>query len=101
MSRYDFAVGIARDLERRQSPRWAVENKEYHLSSPLILSLLRRLAEEFAPELKDFGFSMPDVYARLATPEPFPNVPPHHWARASVETLRKAGILVGDSSGKF
>ena len=94
-------MAVARALDYRQSLAGAKENKEYHLSSPLILSLLRRLAEEFAPELKHFGFSMPDVRARLAAPEPFPNVPPNHWARVSVETLRKAGVLVGFMDGTF
>ena len=98
MTRLQFAVGTARLLDRL-SPSGPLHGAPP--DSPARLHALRRLVWEFEPELRQIGCTMPAVYARLAIQTPFPNVPPAHWAYASVERLRKAGIVIGSPNGDF
>ncbi|MES2460616.1 MAG: hypothetical protein V4671_08520 [Armatimonadota bacterium] len=95
-TRYGFVVGTARLLEKLSK-----SEDIRHQLTPSLLNALRSLAEEFAPELKRFGFSMSEVSVLLAHRASFSNVPENHWAASSVERLRKEGILVGNQDGTF
>jgi hypothetical protein len=100
LTRYEFAVATARMLERLATSE-GEQKPGAEKATAFRINALRRLAEEFAPQMKTLGVSMSDVYVRLANREPFTDVPANHWAASSVDKLRKAGIVIGFPGGDF
>jgi hypothetical protein len=78
---------------------------------------IKTLVTEFQKELAMLGVDVPELlalfpkykkyFASYVPPQvgsrygSFPDVPAEHWAAGAVETLRKAGILVGYPDHKF
>ncbi len=120
MSSSDFAVAIARlwTLLNLQTPPMSAtvvtlrQDTETRLKNhPLALAALKRLVNEFQPELTAQGQDVSAIQAHLAAlrPDlrplpispPFRDVPRSHWAFQAVENLRRIGILTGGSEGRF
>lgn len=82
-----------------------VQTIEQNLNgNPKAILSLKSLVTRFTPELTLLGQNMSTVQEWLATlgiPPPFSDVPPTHWAYQSVETLRKAGIMIGYPDNHF
>jgi len=100
MTRYEFAVAIARWLEN--SAQGAIVHQ------PENTAALKRLVNKFLPELKELGVDVEKIKIngvfliepRIALPKtkvapPFSDVPKNHWAFDAVEKLRLSGILIG------
>ena len=106
-TRSAFATGIGPALSTlTASDQAARQDLQTRLQeNPSALDALRRLVDEFQPELEAQGQNVSAVLARLAAlppiAPPFPDVPKSHWAYSSVEALRKAGIIVGEGSGGY
>ena len=119
MSGYDFAVNIIRLWQFNPQPHTTSvgaaalrHDQEVCLQNhPLALAALKRLVNEFQPELKGLGQDVPAMQAYLVAlrpnlpplpvSPPFPDVPRDHWAYQSVETLRKLGIIMGETHNQY
>ena len=120
MSGYDFAVAIDRLwlLLNRQTQTASADTAAFQhdaeatlQSHPLAQASLKRLVNEFQPELKGLGQDLPAIQTYLVAlrPDlpplpvspPLPDVPKDHWAYQAVETLRKAGVVIGEGDGRF
>ncbi len=84
-TRWEFAVGTARALERVQRNPEALP-----LRGGKVLSALNRLAVEFRPELETLGM---DVAAALRAIRA-PLVPSDHWAYSVIDRLEKKPIAI-------
>lgn len=74
--------------------------------NPEAIAAMQLLTNEFRPILVKLGEDVLTLNARLAalteeSDKPFPDVPLTHWAYQSVETLRKAGIVIGYPDNHF
>jgi hypothetical protein len=117
-TRYEAAILTAKAMERGEAD-YRDENLRRqgrivptHLSFDANdIALLKRLGQELMPELQALGLkpsgisiSLKDMEhaLRFSTISPaFPDVPKSHWAFASVEKLRYAGIVIGYPAGTF
>ena len=117
MTRYEFAVVIARLLSPVMESRATRDKKSADFLSPTlknsaVLAALKRLSEKFLPELTALGLDEQQVKnlflpKHQSTPQkipvapPFSDVPKNHWAFNAVEKLRQGGILVGYPNGSL
>ena len=97
MTRYEFAVAIARSLERTTQQ-----------SNPVNFAALKRLGVKFLPELEMLGVDVEKIKINgvfLIEPKTAPtktqvapqflDIPKSHWAFNSVEKLRLSRIVIG------
>ena len=108
MTRLQTAKAIARLLS--QLPH-SLDLTNRLLQTSHEIPALRTLVTEFSPELKLLGNNCDSDLAQLTeleksrlispAPKPFADVPPSHWAAASVESLRLHGIVRGYRDGNF
>jgi len=118
MTRYEFAVAIARLLENLPLDSKDGTFKEFKsppevpsLNKPEVMSTLKRLAEKFLPELEAFNIDVRKIkingvfliepkitQPKIKIAPPFSDVPKNHWAFESVEKLRLSGIVIGSSN---
>ena len=131
MTRYEFAVAVARFLQnllpQEQSSRSGSTRstitfaEEFFKRNPHALPALKRLAQQFRPEIEmlissdaHISKAYRDLIAGrfmvseqkpsktgLSTAPPFKDVPRGHWAFAAVEKLRQSGIVIGYPDGAF
>lgn len=108
MTRLQTAKAIARLLS--QLPH-SLDLSNRLLQTSREIPALRTLVTEFSPELKLLGNNFDSDLAQLTeleksgpispAPKQFTDVPPSHWAAASVESLRLHGIVSGYRDGNF
>lgn len=112
VTRHDFAVAVAGVLAQASSPSPSGTDLEARLlASPPALAALQEMVRRFKPDLARLNVDTDAAQARLMglaqtarrllVAEPFPDVPPTHWAASSVETLRRQGLIAGYPQGIF
>lgn len=116
VSRYEFALAVGSLLAgAKLVPRTPLIPDYYPTAD--YAALLRRslpaqnallaLTREFAPELTRLDINTDAAQSRLAElaqnapVQPFPDVPPTHWASRAVQTLQAKGLLLGYPDGKY
>ena len=112
VTQHDFAVAIAGVLTQTSNPSPSGTDLEARLlASPPALAALQELVRRFKPDLARLNVDVDAAQARLTglaqtarrllVAEPFPDVPPTHWAASAVETLRRQGIMGGYPGGSY
>lgn len=112
VTRQYVAVALVHVLSQTPSPSPSGTDLEARLlASPPALAALQELVRRFKPDLARLNVDTDAAQARLTglaqtarrllVVEPFPDVPPTHWAASSVETLRRQGLIAGYPQGIF